>query len=735
MKDGAGLIAAVGAVILTLFAARPGLTQDVDGGWPREISTAKGLIVLYQPQVEEFDGNRLSARAAVSVTLSGSTEPVFGAVWFDSRVDTDRDARTVDIVDVKVPNARFPELSDDQEGELSRFLEREIPSWQLTLSLDRLVASLELVEERLAVAGELRSDPPTILFVDYPAILVSMDGEPRILKIEGGGLEYVANTAFTIVRESMSDAFYLYAGAGAWYTARDAKGPWEVTTRVPASVRDLTSPEDEDPVDTSSAPASPPEIIVATEPTELIVTDGAPDYTPLGTDMLEVSNTESDVVVELEGGRHFVLISGRWFAASSIQGPWTHVQADELPAVFANIPDDSELAHLRTWVAGTEEAQEAVLDAQIPQTSAINRDATIEVTYDGDPQFDDIQDTELQYAVNTPNQVIKFGDQYYCAADGVWYVADSAQGPWTVATSVPQEIYNQPPASPTYNTTYVHVYHSTPTVVYAGYYPGYTHSYVHHGCVVYGTGYSYRPWYGSHYYPRPATYGFSVRYNPYYGWSFGLSYSTGPFTFSIGRSSYGRYGGGYFGPVGYRPYYSGYNRGWKHGAYHGSRAGFRAGYRAGQADGRYRNQNIYNRPENRARNAPATRPAGATRPTPSKRPTPSTTRANNVYADRSGNVHRRSGDGSWQDRESGHWSQSATPTRAAETRSATTGRRSTSPSTRSRSTSPSTRSRSASGGSSSLQRSYNSRSRGSTRTQTYRGAGQRAGGSRPARRR
>ena len=86
----------------------------------------------------------------------------------------------------------------------------------------------------------------------------------------------------------------------------------------------------------------------------------------------------------------------------------------------------------------------------------------------------------------------------------------------------------------------------TPDVVYVGYTPGYTGSYVSHGCVVYGTGWWYRPWWGHYYYPRPSTWGFHVRWNPWWGWSFGLSYTSGPFRFSIGWGGYGgypRYGG------------------------------------------------------------------------------------------------------------------------------------------------------------------------------------------------
>ena len=61
--------------------------------WPREIDTPEAKIVMYQPQLESFEGNRLTGRAAVAVTPRGRTEPVFGAVWIDARVSTDRDNR------------------------------------------------------------------------------------------------------------------------------------------------------------------------------------------------------------------------------------------------------------------------------------------------------------------------------------------------------------------------------------------------------------------------------------------------------------------------------------------------------------------------------------------------------------------------------------------------------------------------------------------------------------------
>jgi hypothetical protein len=316
---------------------------------------------------------------------------------------------------------------------------------------------------------------------------------------------------------------------------------------------------------------------------------------------------------------------------------------------MTSIPADAPMGYLRVSIPGTEEAEDAVLEQQIPQTAAIQRDeASLEVSYDGDPWFEPIDGTSMEYAINTDVSVVRVGARYYAVDGGVWFVADAATGPWLVADEVPEEIYSIPPNVPVHNVKYVRIYDSTPDVVYVGYYPGYTHSYVYGGTVVYGTGYYYNPWYGSVYYPRPATWGWHVRYNPYYGWSYGFSYSTGPFTFGIGWG--GGYPGyhGWWGPVGYRGYHSGYHRGWHDGYRAGAGAGYRAGFRAGRELDAGRN-NIYDRSRNRGR--VADRPVGNR----ATRPSIATGASNDVFTDRNGDVFRRN-EGNWERRSGQEWS-------------------------------------------------------------------------------
>ncbi len=629
---------------MILLLSGGALAAQDDGGWPREIDAPAVKILIYQPQPETFMGDRLTGRAAVSVTPNGETEPVFGAMWINARVSTDRDTRMVDILDAKVENVRFPDATTEQEDEFKRLVETEVPKWQLSISLDRLLASLELADKERIAADKLNMDPPAITFVTYPAVLISIDGAPDLRAIGDSTMMRVVNTPFTILQDPGSKTYYLYDGVD-WRNATNIKGPWQKDDSPPKTIMELTPKPDPEapPEENEEEDSEPPVLIVATEPAELIVSKGDPEYSPIdGTGILYMSNTESDVFKEIASQQNYVLLSGRWFRSGSMNGPWTNVPSDKLPADFAKIPPESTKGEVLTFVAGTQQAKDAVMDAHIPQTTTVKRgeDNTLAVNYDGSPRFEKIEGTEVSYAINTDQAVFSIDRHYYCAYEGAWYVSNMVYGPFEVATSVPRELIDAiPPENPHYNVKYIYIYDSTPDVVYVGYTPGYTTTYVYGGTVVYGTGFYYPGWYGpTMYYAYPSTWGFHVRYNPYRGWSFGLSYSTGRFTFGIGYSSawypYG-YRGGWWGPAGAYGYRRGYSRAYARGYARGAR-----------------NANIYNRRRNVARNTPRARPAGTSR----RMAAPAGAGRNNVYADRNGNVHRRTQNGNWQSRSGGNWS-------------------------------------------------------------------------------
>ncbi len=236
----------------------------------------------------------------------------------------------------------------------------------------------------------------------------------------------------------------------------------------------------------------------------------------------------------------YVLISGRWFRAASLSGPWTYA-GDNLPEDFARIPPGQVYSGVLVSVPGTQPASDAVLLSQVPTTAIVNRaaaEAAVKVAYAGPPQFVPIPTTTMLYAVNTPDKVIRVNNLYYLCFQGVWFVAKTPNGPWKTADSVPAVIYTIPPTSPMYNVTYVIVSNPTPTTVQTSYSSGYLGVFVVGmavgSAIVYGTGYYYPPYvyYGPHpvYYPYPYTYGVAAVYNPYTGF------------YGVGRAVYGPYG-------------------------------------------------------------------------------------------------------------------------------------------------------------------------------------------------
>jgi len=654
------------AVATLLTAVSPAAAQDSaepptpataqNPGWPRQFDTPSGAFVIYQPQPDDLMGDVLAGRAAFSLQRSGESYPVFGVLWFSERIQVDRDSSTVTARDFDVTKVRLPHIQPDQAAQYEKLVEDHAASWDLSFSVQELQAGLAAAEKERANVAGIDNTPPKIVFHEGRAILVLYDGAPALEPIEDSSLEYVANTPYAVVFDPAGKTYYLN-GANLWYQASDPMGPWTGIDGPPAAVRAVVRP------DTSSydqVAGERPEILTATEPTELIVTNGPPQYAPLVEDeLLYLVNTESDVLREIRTQFLYVLLSGRWFRAPSMDGPWAFVRGDQLPASFKRVPPDSPKGNILASVTGTDQAEDAVADAQIPQTSAIRRDdSSFSVNWDGPPQFGPIEGTDLQYGMNSDAEIILADGLYYACDQGVWYVSYSPDGPWRVSETRPLGVEDIPPSCPVYDVRYVYVYDVTPDVVYVGYLPGYLGCYPYYGTVYYGTGYEYRPWRTRHHFiPRRFTWGFQARYNPWLSrWSFGFSYSAaflrgGPVTRVRETVSTGRPpSSSWFGPGGYRRPLLGKDF---------TMMRTRTGTRVRTAMPDRLPANVYSRAENVARvDRRAVKVALRTSP-PAVRPAPA---RNDVFAGKDGQVYRRNDRGDWQIRARTEWKPTKLPT-------------------------------------------------------------------------
>jgi hypothetical protein len=203
------------------------LSADLDGSsdilWPRKIEIPEGTILIYQPQIEKFQGTTLESRFAASIQTADMTEPLFGAVWTKAHVETDRDARRVNRVSLETVQSRFPNATPEQTGAFARILKEHVPQWNLLMSLDGLLAGLDAAEQRQNVEAGLENKPPNIIYVQHPAILGILDGKPILQPVDNSPLTAVINTPFPMVFHKAEKAYYLM-GNDTWYKATDVTG-------------------------------------------------------------------------------------------------------------------------------------------------------------------------------------------------------------------------------------------------------------------------------------------------------------------------------------------------------------------------------------------------------------------------------------------------------------------------------------------------------------------------------
>src|SRR5262245_13151747 len=538
---------------LAQWAATPGPTDP----WPRQLKLPTATALVYQPQIDSWQANVLAFRAVVAITPAGAAQPTLGVIWATAHTKVDRVARMVALADLTIVKSDFPTLADKGAAYV-RALQARVGAAAPTISLDRLEASLAASAIVKPVPVQVDNAAPRVIVSESPAILIPIDGRPVERPVQGTSFVRVINTRALILRDQGTYYLHVYDG---WLYAAAIAGPWYRLMVPPAGIdqvaQNLARTGAVDLLSGEGATSKPslaqgvPAIYVSDTPTELIVFKGPPAFVPIaGTALRWASNTAADVILDTTGNVYFVLLSGRWYRAPALTGPWTYVASAGLPADFRRIPASSPAGVVLASIAGTPQAQAAVIANSIPQTATIPRvgGPTFTPVFDGPPELRPITGTQLYYVLNSPTPIINTSvDSYYALRGGVWFSATSLGGPWYVAALVPPIIYTIPPTSPLYYVTFVHVYGSTPRVVYVGYTPGYLGTVVTpEGVVVYGTGYAYPTWVGTAWYPPPATYGMMAQpvYNPAAGMAFG--FALGVTTAALTSSAY------------YHPAYYGY---------------------------------------------------------------------------------------------------------------------------------------------------------------------------------
>ncbi len=561
-----------------------GSGQPGDSSWPRERFQDGTRLIIYQPQIDDWKNFQdLSWRMAISLTpKSGKT--VVGVVEMKGNTNIDNVAKAVTITNPQVTGTYFPSLDNATKEKMDQLFKTFVPQ-TFSMSLHSLIASTP--KKEVPAGAQLNNDPPKI-FVSYrPSILLSVNGEPVLSEVPNTNLKFVVNTQWPLFFDTGNSSYYLPVGQQ-WLTANSLGGQWSPTKKLPPDMSKVPQDKQWSALKKFIPPPAKsngvtPAVFYSDKPAEVILFDGQPVYSQIPDTQLEyATNTNSVVFVFTPTQQFYYLTAGRWFRTTDLQqGSWTYATPD-LPPDFAKIPPSSPASAILASVPGTEEAKDAVLLAQVPTTMTIKpaeAQAKVKVDYSGEPKFEPIKGTSMEYATNTQDKVIKLEGIYYLCLQGVWFMAPAPNGPWTTCMSVPQEIYTIPSSSPVYNVTYVTQTANPDGTVTANYTAGYLGTFIlgaAAGAILAdGSGYWWPPYcYGGYYYPYPGTY--CGAYYGGYGYHYPAPYydsTTGAYGWK--QTAYGPYGSATRG-AGYNPYTGTYARGASVSTPYGSRSAAQA---------------------------------------------------------------------------------------------------------------------------------------------------------------
>jgi hypothetical protein len=194
--------------------------------------------------------------------------------------------------------------------------------------------------------------PPNVFVSTEPAELILLVGEPELTEIGDLGLASVANTESQLFK--VEDTWY-YLVSGRWFKAVDLAGDWQSADDLPEAFASI--PTDHAEADILASVPHTPEarmaafeaqipkrttVPVGTEVPETITYAGEPRFEPIaGTELQRAANTYHDVI--LAGGRYYLCYSGMWYLSNAADGPW--VMATAVPPEIYTIPPNSPAYH------------------------------------------------------------------------------------------------------------------------------------------------------------------------------------------------------------------------------------------------------------------------------------------------------------------------------------------------------------------------------------------------------
>ncbi len=193
---------------------------------------------------------------------------------------------------------------------------------------------------------------------------------------------------------------------------------------------------------------APPRIIYTTQPSLLVLVDGAPIMKPLVANYERVVNTRSILLLNtnvMESG-YYLYAASNWYTAPSIEGPW---------AVDVTPPGDINPALAAALATKQVDPAYPASPLAAPLTVYVSTVPTELLQTAGQANMLSFGNTDLLYISNTDNAIFYYLDDgsYYVLISGRWFKSTSLYGPWSFVApgSLPNDFTKIPPGGPKAN--------------------------------------------------------------------------------------------------------------------------------------------------------------------------------------------------------------------------------------------------------------------------------------------
>ena len=467
--------------------------------WPQRIEGGDRAWTVFAPCFTAFDGSEVEFEQAIvrGAVQSGAPDPSsIGRMAVVAQVQPGALPGELELSGFAVRSLAFAGRPADEaeRGALAAAIAgRAMSTTRRAVTHDMVVA-----DARAATADGLGDDVPAFTVVRRRAVGLWIDGEPRMAAIDATGWRRCTNTPFVLLQDP-GGTLYVRLAADRWVASANLGAGYAPAASPPA---DVIAALGREPVargvaatradaGAASAPRTPPELLVFTEPTALVSIDGEPDLVDVAAGVQWAPDASPLLLRTAAPQAWWTIAAGRWFRADALDGAWTRVPPSDLPAAFASLPGGRAFLPARASVPHTPEAVAAVAATLERRAQSLSRaDARCSVRWNGTPAWQAVPGTMLRASLNASQPVIEVGQRFFCCDNAAWFSADSADGPWTLADSIPDDIASIPPASAAFPVTFVDVVASDDASVTFAWSPGYLGTYVDGGAVVFGTGFS-----------------------------------------------------------------------------------------------------------------------------------------------------------------------------------------------------------------------------------------------------